>query len=97
MPLADSISSGSAGDSLSVNRNQPFATRDQDNDQDSSRHCAVVHHGAWWYNRCRHSNLNGNYHHGNANPLIDGVTWYHWKGHYYSLKRTEMKTRPVDF
>ncbi|MBN3310184.1 MFAP4 protein, partial [Amia calva] len=25
----------------------------------------------------------------------NGVSWYHWKGHYYSLKTSEMKIRPV--
>lgn len=49
------------------------------------------------YNSCRHSNLNGMYYDGGAFQLEDGVTWYHWKRHKYSLKRTEMKIRPVDF
>ena len=24
----------------------------------------------------------------------DGVNWYHWRGDYYSLQKTEMKIRP---
>ncbi|KAL9974478.1 hypothetical protein ACROYT_G011514 [Oculina patagonica] len=89
--------SGTAGDSLSSKHHgQPFTTRDQDND-DASRNCAHRYHGAWWYKRCHDSNLNGPYNHGKPFPEGDAVIWYHWKGHYYSLKRTEMKIRPVDF
>ncbi|XP_078379540.1 uncharacterized protein LOC144662574 [Oculina patagonica] len=89
--------SGTAGDSLDWHRGQPFSTRDQDNDADSSRHCASTYHGAWWYTSCHTSNLNGIYRHSSPCPHADGVNWYHWKGYLYSLKRTEMKIRPVDF
>ncbi|XP_078367311.1 microfibril-associated glycoprotein 4-like [Oculina patagonica] len=89
--------SGNAGDSLSWHRGQPFSTRDQDNDNSAGNNCASKWHGAWWYNKCHQSNLNGIYRHRNPSPLADGVNWFHWKGHKYSLKRTEMKIRPVDF
>ena len=89
--------SGTAGDSLArFHRNQPFTTRDQDNDK-YGVNCARTFHGAWWYNTCHNSNLNGIYRDKNPSPYADGVIWYHWKGHYYSLKRTEMKIRSVDF
>ena len=83
------------GDSLSLHRGSPFTTKDQDNDS-YSRNCAVEAKGAWWYWGCRHSNLNGLYHHG-QHSNADGVYWYHWKGHRYSAKRAEMKIRPVKF
>ena len=74
----------------------PFTTRDQDNDNFRSN-CAIEYKGAWWYNKCHHSNLNGLYLRGSHSSYADGVNWKGWKGHYYSLKRTEMKIRPEDF
>ena len=88
--------SGTAGDSLSYHRGSPFTTKDQDNDSKSSN-CAVSYKGAWWYETCHDSNLNGLYHHGQHSSSADGVNWYHWKGHNYSAKRAEMKIRPVKF
>lgn len=55
--------------------------------------------GGYWYNCCTDSNLNGAFHrygqHITKNP--DGITWYGWHGSNYSLKKVEMKVRPVDF
>jgi len=88
--------SGTAGDSLSYHRGYPFSTKDQDNDI-SSKNCAVSRKGAWWYKNCHQSNLNGLYHHGAQSSYADGVNWSHWKGNKYSAKRAEMKIRPVKF
>lgn len=88
--------SGTAGDSLSYHRGYPFTTKDQDNDAHKSVNCAAANKGAWWYNHCRFSNLNGQYHHG-KHSSADGVNWYHWKGNHYSVKRAEMKIRPAGF
>jgi len=88
--------SGTAGDSLSEHRGYPFTTKDQDNDSHGSINCAVEYKGAWWYNNCHASSLNGLYHHGKHSSLGDGVNWRHWKGFYYSAKRAEMKIRPVN-
>ena len=87
--------SGSAGNSLSNHRDRPWSTPDQDNDE-SGGNCAEYWHGAWWYNKCFHSNLNGRYHHGNDSSYAHGVFW-RGKEEWLSLKRTEMKTRPADF
>jgi len=86
--------SGTAGDSLNGHRDRPFSTKDRDNDN-TSRNCATLYKGAWWYNSCHHSNLNGLYHKGKHSSYGDGVNWYHWKGDYYSAKRAEMKIKPV--
>ena len=75
----------------------PFTTRDQDNDNQGGYNCAINYKGAWWYKRCHRSNLNGLYLRGNHFTSANGVNWKDWKGYKYSLKRTEMKIRPVDF
>ncbi|XP_060576825.1 angiopoietin-related protein 1-like, partial [Ruditapes philippinarum] len=56
--------SGSCGNSLLYHNNNQFTTKDSDNDQYSGN-CAVLFSGAWWYNNCDHSNLNGLYPHTN--------------------------------
>jgi len=89
--------SGTAGDSLSGHRGQSFTAKDQDNDNHKSVNCAVHNKGAWWYESCYASNLNGLYHHGQHSLGAGGVSWYSWKGHNYSAKRAEMKIRPVQF
>ena len=88
--------SGTAGDSLSYHRGYAFTTKDQDNDGNSSRNCALAGQGAWWYDNCFQANLNGLYRHG-KHSSTSGVSWYDWKGHNYSAKRAEMKIRPVKF
>ena len=84
--------SGSAGDSLTYHNNMAFSTKDRDNDSDSgSSSCAVRSTGAWWYNSCQYSNLNGQYR-GDKNDGR-GVRWYHFRS-LLSLKFTEMKLKP---
>lgn len=87
---------GSAGDSLSHHRNRSWSTPDQDNDE-WEKNCARTRHGAWWYVKCYHSNLNGRYHHRTDSSYAYGVIWRGWGGQRYLLKRTEMKLRPTDF
>ena len=78
--------SGTAGDSLAYHNKMAFSTKDRDNGN-----CAVDYTGAWWYNGCYHSNLNGKYQ-GNKNDNR-GAGWYHFR-RSLSLKFTEMKLRP---
>jgi len=49
------------GDSLSYHDNMEFSTFDRDNDRHATKNCARDLHGAWWYNACAESNLNGFY------------------------------------
>ena len=84
-----------AGDSLTGHHKMPFSTKDQDNDQLSGKSCAISYEGAWWYNKCHASNLNGRYLNGNHSSFANGVNWLHWKGYHYSAKRAEMKSKPV--
>lgn len=88
--------SGTAGDSLLRHHGYLFTTKDQDNDSYEDN-CAERHKGGWWYSACHSSNLNGFYYHGKHISFADGVNWFHWKGYYYSVKRAEMKIRPVEF
>ena len=37
---------------------QKFSTPDNDNDPNSSSNCAALEKSGWWYNSCRHVNLN---------------------------------------
>jgi len=82
------------GDSLVRHLGDKFSTRDEDNDVWLGGSCSVKYKGAWWYDDCHRSNLNGLYLGGNHSSLGDGVEWFHWTGHQYSLRFTEMKIRP---
>ncbi|XP_028410529.1 ryncolin-2-like [Dendronephthya gigantea] len=88
--------SGNAGDSFSVHKGRSFSTKDSDNDGHAIN-CAVKFVGAWWYDVCHRSKLNGLYHHGAHSSFADGINWRTWKGYYYSLKSTAMKIRPRAF
>lgn len=90
---------GDAGDSLTYHSSMKFSTPDMDNDPWEGGNCAEMHTGGWWYNGCDTSNLNGQYLQGELGPENEnkGVYWYEWHGPTYSLRRTEMKIRPVDF
>ena len=84
--------SGTAGDSLAYHNNTEFTTKDRDNDNWEGRDCSLWSGGAWWYNSCYHSNLNGRY----VGQKVDvkGVTWFFFKNYFLSLKFSEMKLRP---
>ena len=84
--------SGSAGDSLARHNNMKFSTKDRDNDQWSGGNCAVSKTGAWWYEGCHDSNLNGRY---LGNTRSDkGVNWLKYISPL-SMKFAEMKLRPT--
>lgn len=86
--------SGDAGDSLSGQSGVAFSTYDADNDKSNSN-CAQTYRGAFWYAACHRTNLNGFQHMGNHTTFADGINWFDWKGHHYSLKQTSMMIRPA--
>ena len=73
------------------NNNQPFTTKDRDNDEWSSGNCAVHHRSGWWHGRCTNANLNGRYYRSNRNNDT-AIYWWTW-GNRESLKRVEMKIK----
>ncbi|XP_052895089.1 ficolin-2-like [Anopheles moucheti] len=85
--------SGTAGDSLSYSKGMKFSTFDADNDEWYS-HCAVDYYGAWWYNKCHESNLNGNYLRGVTKAYATGMSWKTFRGLNYALKSSKMMIRP---
>ena len=80
--------SGTAGDSLTYHNLMKFTTKDNDNDDGnwgSCDNCAIEFTGAWWYNNCYYSNLNGHY----GDVTAKGITWYTWRSchqHYHLLR-----------
>ncbi|XP_017867452.1 PREDICTED: microfibril-associated glycoprotein 4 isoform X1 [Drosophila arizonae] len=89
--------SGNAGDSLRSHQKMKFSTYDRDNDREFHRNCAFLHVGAWWYNSCVDSNLNGQYIEGGKyeeNLFARGMCWRAWRGHNYGYKFTQMMIRP---
>ncbi|XP_017849078.1 ficolin-1-like [Drosophila busckii] len=86
---------GNAGDSLVYHLGMKFTTYDRDNDR-SEHNCAVERMGAWWYNWCNNSNLFGMYLKSDYNATIGvrGITWWDWRGPYYSYKKVQMLVRP---
>ncbi|XP_037085728.1 techylectin-5B-like [Pollicipes pollicipes] len=93
---------GDVGDSMAYASEQQFSTKDRDNDASAGIDCANHFFGGWWYNACHLANLNGIYLRESTPPANEdgvivaiGMSWEGWRGHLYSLKRTEMKTRPA--
>ncbi|CAG2246355.1 fibrinogen-like protein A [Mytilus edulis] len=86
--------SGDAGDGLALHHEVKFSTRDQDNDV-QRKDCAGSNKGAWWYENCSHSSLNGQYIKGTDGVAGKnlGINWEKFKGDYYSMKTASMKLR----
>ena len=73
-------------DALSYHYGSKFTTKDNDNDV-YFQNCAVEKFGAWWFNKCHDSNLNGHY--GDSDKYKD-VYW-----HPNRIRFAEMKFRAV--
>ncbi|GFR61743.1 fibrinogen-related protein 3.1 [Elysia marginata] len=67
--------SGNTRDSLTRHSGKQFTTFDRDNDNDSGN-CAALRSGAWWYDSCADSNLNGKWGAKNyQGPQWSGLSW----------------------
>ncbi|KAH9487830.1 Fibrinogen C domain-containing protein 1-A [Bulinus truncatus] len=85
--------SGNATDNLSETHNDmQFSTFDKDNDKDS-RNCASLYTGAWWYNECHVSNLNGAW---GSITYGEGLNWNKLTTYFASVNFTEMKIREIE-
>ena len=67
--------SGIAGDALTYINHHPFLTKDHTG-TGSSVFCPEGNKGAWWYNSCGYSNLNGQNLRGAHTSGSFGVYWY---------------------
>ena len=71
-----------------------FSTKDNNNDL-SSGSCVQDSKGVWLCRACHYSNLNGLYLREPHSTYAVGINWDDsFRGHYDSLKRTEMKVKP---
>ena len=91
---------GNSGDSLTSrwedHNNQPFSTKDKDNDDRFYDNCARHYKGAWWFKSCFESHLNGVYYqHGSHNNYFvrNGIQWNTIHVHS-SLKYVTMMITP---
>ncbi|KAK6966076.1 BgMFREP30 [Biomphalaria glabrata] len=82
--------SGNAGDDLLRHNNMFFSTFDRDNDVRSELNCAESNSGAWWYESCHHSNLNGQW---GSTSIGKGMNLYHLTGWSNSVSFSEMKIK----
>lgn len=93
---------GTAGDSLTPHwqshDQKPFSTFDKDNDNRFYDNCAEKYYGAWWFNDCFESHLNGKYYpYGRHNNYFvrNGIQWNSIHPHS-SLKYVKMMIKPND-
>uniref|UniRef100_A0A8C9MWH0 Tenascin C n=1 Tax=Serinus canaria TaxID=9135 RepID=A0A8C9MWH0_SERCA len=77
------------GDSMTYHNGRSFSTFDKDHDS-AITNCALSYKGAFWYKNCHRVNLMGRY---GDNSHSQGVNWFHWKGHEYSIHFRNLEGR----
>ena len=83
-------------DAMMHHNKQAFTTKDQDNDNlHEALSCAQIHEGAWWFNACFRSHLNGLYYHYSSVAHGHGINWGELTGNdlKYSFKKSTMRIR----
>lgn len=80
------------GDSLSFHNGKRFSTYDADHDTVEGN-CAVTVHGAWWYQGCYHSNLNGPYATSPTTAHTYGIDWASGLGVGHPYRRVRLMLR----
>ncbi|VDI75140.1 Hypothetical predicted protein [Mytilus galloprovincialis] len=81
----DSISNGSPD---YINNGMKFSTYDRDNDNHTTDNCAEKYRGAWWFNACYMSHLNGEY----DQNFPSGIQWKTFGG---TLSSSIMEIRRI--
>lgn len=69
-----------------------FSTHDQDNDQNPTVNCALKYQGAWWYNDCYASNLNGRHCQPDEPDMLSCIVWYGML-EKYTMEKVTMKIK----
>jgi len=85
--------SGDASDGLAPQNGHKFSTYDRDNDM-WPKNCAAEFKGAWWYDSCFKSNLNGRYYEPTDKvPYATSLVWDTYNGYHTGLKTSTMMIR----
>lgn len=79
------------GDGLEPHGAMAFSTWDMDNDRWTDGSCARDHQGAWWYNQCGSSSLNGVYLQSEEELQLRGLYWLPWA---FPLRSCSLMLRP---
>ena len=77
---------------MSQYNNQPFSTKDRDNDNWRGN-CAVEKRSGWWHKWCTQANLNGQYYGSKQKNNKSAIVWKTWRHNMNSMKRIEMKIK----
>ena len=84
----------SIGDSLVYHNNSGFSTFDYPVVAEQWN-CAEQSKGAWWYNLCLKSNLNGFNYNSEGSAAGSGIVWDSWRGMHHSLREVQMAIYPT--
>ncbi|XP_041782390.1 ryncolin-4-like [Anopheles merus] len=80
------------GNALKSHRDMKFSTKDRRNDIHPIDDCANLYKGAWWYNECMQSHLNGLYLNRNS---ATSIGWYYYKNSWEGYAYSRMSIREV--